>query len=94
MRKLYFSEGLGPIYYMEVEDDFNGRLNIGYNDSYEMRSQYLSKGQYHEDFEKLKLLMEKCKQKLIAEKYKELIRLMDIEFKEEDAIKHDGHYAP
>lgn len=96
MKKIYFAtDSLGPIYYMVMPDDWSeDRLNIGYNDSYEMRSVYIGKSQFSENYEDIKKLLEKNKQYLISQKYEELLRLTNIEFKKEEAIEHDGFDAP
>lgn len=97
MKKIYFIvDPLGPIFYMEKPNDWNEyRLNIGYNDSYEMRSVYISRHQFSENFCDIKALLEKNKQKLMLEKYEEMINLMKINFGDENnAIYHDGFDAP
>jgi len=96
MKKVYFYVNpLGPVYYMEVKAAWAGaRLDIGYNDSYEMRSTYLVKPYFSEDYKDIKELLEKNKKRLMCEKYEEIIKLMKIKFNEEDATYHDGFDAP
>lgn len=96
MKKVYFiTRAFGPIYYMEMPDQWNEpRLDVGHNNSYEMRSTYTSS--FSENFEDVKKIVEANKKFLMMKKYKEMIDIMQIntDFKPEDAVYHDGSDAP
>lgn len=96
MKKIYFATNpLGPVYYKMKPDDWDGdALDIGYNDSYEMRGVYLTRPDFSENYEDIKNELEKNKRALISKKYKKLLELINIKFDETNAIEHDGFYAP
>lgn len=96
MKKIYFfTRPLGPVYYMNKEDDWDGdSLDIGYNNPYEMRGVCIGKDNFSESFDKIKEKLEKNKLQLVTEKYEELLKLIDIKFEEEDSKYHDGFDAP
>ena len=82
MKKIYFinpSYGF-DIYYSLYPDDFDvsaaTRINIGYNDSYEMRSQYLGKPYFSDNVEDIREILQKRKKVIMAEKYGEMLKIM------------------
>ena len=96
MKKIYFTDPYSAsttIYYQLVEDDWSeSRFRTGYNDTYEMRSEHITKPWFSEDLEDIKELVRKKRRHLIAGKYKELLDAMNYEI--EDPIEHDGFCSP
>jgi hypothetical protein len=81
MKKVYFTlNPLGPIYYKYVADD-EGRVCVGWDGH---RNEYVG---FYENYEDLKKVLEKNKQYFVSKKYEELLKLIDIEFEEKDALK-------
>jgi len=98
-KKVYFYthtyDAPHTIYYMWVDKDWSGSsLRIGYNDSYEMRSQYADKPFFSENYEDIKKIAEEEQQRLIAKEYAALIERFSKKIIEERAIECDGRYAP
>ncbi len=102
--KLYFISP-GPqdlrMWYMNIQDqDITkmDRLNIGYNDSYEMRSEFISRKYFSDDPAKLETIIKERKQKRAMEAYKNMIKemkhLSDEQCDRNAAIKHDSIDAP
>lgn len=99
MKYIYFvspNENSFTVYKMEVDDDFNPTTSIrtGYNDPYEMRSQYLYKPWWSDDFEDIKKILEERKQKRVAKVYEAMVEIMQETFDEERAVEHDGRICP
>lgn len=101
MRYVYFTppnENSFVVYKMKVSDDFDANnvksIRTGYNDPYEMRSQYLDKPWWSENFEDIKVILEERKMKRIAKVYNIMVDLMKESFTEERSKKHDGKICP
>lgn len=106
--KIYFinpDERSLTLYYSNYPDntDVNSmsRINIGYNDSYEMRSQFLPKGYFSNDPTKLEEILAKRKEKIVADAYKLMIEKLEYYNKVKDttgsreyAVLHDDIDAP
>ena len=93
--KVYFiSPGRGfKIYYMMKENCQGGMIDVGYNDSYEMRGVKIYPPYVSENLEDIKAILKKRKQALIASKYKEMFNIMKIDVNQEPQY-HDGFDAP
>lgn len=106
--KVYFINpysGSLTLYYKEFPDgtDVNSmsRLNVGYNDSYEMRSQYLPRGYFSDDPTKFEEILKQRREAILAEAYKEMIEKLEYYNKVKDevgdrnnAVLHDSIDAP
>ena len=70
-------------------------INIGYNDSYEMRSQHLPTTFFSDDPTKLEEILKARKRKKIVEIYKEMLDEMRYVVRDRNtAIEHDSIDAP
>ena len=105
MKKIYF---ISPdplnysVYYIEVSDYFDvssmNRLNIGYNDSYEMRSEYLDHPYFSENYDDIRQQLVKRRvdhiNTILSNAYKQTTKLAEMDFEEEGATKHDRIISP
>ncbi len=93
------------MYYKEFPDGTDvksiKRLNIGYNDSYEMRSQYLPPGYFSDDPTRLEKMLQERREKILTEAYKEMVKAMNYYNEVKDrvgnrhnAVLHDSIDAP
>ena len=104
--RVYF---ISPIYddlrlfYKEMPDNTDvsnmARLNTGYNDSYEMRSQYIGPEYFSTDPKKLEDKLEDRKKSLIHLELMKMKEQIEIAYKtkigtELTAIKHDSINSP
>lgn len=74
-------------------------INVGYNDSYEMRSEKINKHYFSLDPAPLELKLRKRKEELVREKYTKLIKEFDKALKSEvgnanNAIERKGIDCP
>lgn len=98
-KKVYFYthtyDAPHTIYYMWMPESWNDDLlNIGYNDPYEMRSQYVEKPYFSDNYEDIKKIAELQCKKEFDEALAELIRKFQPEIKESKARECDGFMAP
>jgi len=71
------------------------KLNIGYNDSYEMRSEYIGPNYFSDDPEKLEKILKDRRDELIKQAYKEIIEAYKHKISDRtNAIKHDSIDSP
>lgn len=102
MKKVYFispHEKSLTVYYREVRNNYDvskaTSINIGYNDSYEMRSQHLPKPYFSDDLEDLLKILRERKRKMIEKAYQKLYQVGTLELPtEEDARLHDSIDSP
>ena len=86
------------MWYMEHPNDDIGTLrtiNIGYNDSYEMRSKHLPAKFFSDDPTKLEIILQERKKKRMIKLYHEMLDEMKYMIRDRNtAMKHDSIDAP
>ena len=85
------------MYYKELPEGTDvkamKRLNIGYNDSYEMRSQYLPSAFFSDDPAGLEKILLERREAILAQAYKEMIEKLTYYNKVKDEIGNRNNAA-